>query len=323
MSRRCSICSVVIYGRSDRSTCSARCQKRKLRQKPVSDEFDSRYVEIQNVEPLGITDTLLATSWRPPDTRRLRSITHRLDYDAKCDDGANPSPSRIFSKREENVWPPQPSHCEQCGEERRSVRFNENPWSRDRGDHCPRCGAGRHRESPSYYDWLHIPRPGRPARSIVRPNLIMDELGKQLLDPEIRDLAGDLLARHAAGERWHVRKEMRKFLGAVQAKTPKGRVSYTGLSRATGIPKRTLYDMTAKGRKELAQKSQYDLGGTKMNVTEAPTLAQTVNVDHEKRIRELERQVGLPEGGDRAAEQAVEQLIEDSLGASTHATDDA
>ena len=49
-----------------------------------------------------------------------------------------------------------------------------------------------------------------------------------------------------------------------------------------------------------------------MNATnEMPTLAQTVNVDHEERLRELERQVGLPIGGDKAAVRAVEKFLAD------------
>jgi hypothetical protein len=46
----------------------------------------------------------------------------------------------------------------------------------------------------------------------------------------------------------------------------------------------------------------------KMDRTQFPRLIETVT-DHEARIADLEHQVGLPVGGDRAAEAAVERLI--------------
>ncbi len=43
--------------------------------------------------------------------------------------------------------------------------------------------------------------------------------------------------------------------------------------------------------------------------TEAPTLAGTVT-DHEARLLEVERQLGLPQGGDKAARDAVERFLQ-------------
>ena len=45
-------------------------------------------------------------------------------------------------------------------------------------------------------------------------------------------------------------------------------------------------------------------------MSEVPTLAERT-ADHEERIREIERQIGMPPDGDRAAEEAVELLLED------------
>jgi hypothetical protein len=47
-----------------------------------------------------------------------------------------------------------------------------------------------------------------------------------------------------------------------------------------------------------------------MNETQTSTLAERVT-DHEARLMELEHQVGLPPGGDKAAEESVERLLTD------------
>jgi hypothetical protein len=57
------------------------------------------------------------------------------------------------------------------------------------------------------------------------------------------------------------------------------------------------------------QKSPYD-GGNK--VMQKPTLAENVS-DHEQRLRILEREVGLPEGGDKEVEKVVDEFIAEAL----------
>ena len=187
---------------------------------------------------------------------------------------------------------------------------------------CSRCGAeGTHATKDcktieerrldekvrSDLELADLRRSGaRPAPELKRP-MACAKRGEEATAPELRtpeQQVADALGEELAAGLEAIERDFPGFVTGYtrwyQVVQPwKRNGSRWGVLRAITPDKRPKYEIWMP-KEALVEEAQ----------VEAPTLRQEVS-DHELRLRKLERQVGLPEGGNKAAREAVEALLAD------------
>jgi hypothetical protein len=195
-----------------------------------------------------------------------------------------------------NAWPPRRSVCTRC-----YGIFNTNPWKRDRKPVCERCGAERWAESPAYLDFRHhyINKGGKPAKGIRDPDEIWALITALFTDNElVRAHMVANIEKWEAGEPVRI-KDLRAPLEIVYHLATG--VNADALAKTTPWDKRTINRMKERGKKLSQNPTYIEVREDEMEIVSSspPTIVERVT-DHEARLMEVERQLGLPPGGDKA-----------------------
>jgi hypothetical protein len=158
---------------------------------------------------------------------------------------------------------------------------------------------------------------GAPVRGVRGADAIWQQFERTLAEFE------EILEFHLADTQSLSGKKYEMEFEALLIALSGDRLNDAATAGALGFSRKTFDNRDKLGRKtftalienvmELALTQKAPKGGRTMTMnTETPTIAERI-AEHETRLAEVERQVGLPPGGDSAVEEAVDRFLADTL----------